>query len=211
MEADYTEISKIVLLAVNKFTDRGFFDYFAIILPSLITIIALLQSVYFYRQSTSLQSKQYIAEKELTRFYDALDCFFSFSDKAGLFFSLKKYEYSRIANKKQIENSFRAKIDDANSSVTDSFKDVEKTIFILHSIGLDELADEVNVYKTSIVSFRSTVINYESSGTYEGYQISELEFSKVIEAMATSFKEWRSSLLIKIHSAQELLLTNRLR
>ena len=206
---DYVKLNNIVINIVDKITDKGFFDYFAIILPSIITIIALLQSVYFYRKSVAHESRQLVAERELSRIYEAVDCFFRFSDISGLFFSLKKYEFIRKHNNEVLEDSFIQKIDTTSSDVTNSFSDVERAIFILESMGFVNLAQDVARYKDSIVSFRSEVISYQKLGTYSGVIMDEMEFSKVVKAMAMSYKKTKSRILIDIYDCQESLLMKR--
>ncbi|CAK2045825.1 HEPN AbiU2-like domain-containing protein [Vibrio crassostreae] len=206
---DYIELNNIVVNAIDSFTKKGFFDYFSVILPSVITIIALLQSVYFYRKSVDHESRQLVAERELSRIYEAVDCFFKFSDISGLFFSLKKYEFIRKHNNESLEENFVKKIETTSNDVTNSFTDIERAIFILQSMGFLDLSQDVMRYKDSVVSFRSELISYQKKGTYGGVSMDEMQFAKIIETMAMSYKDAKSKILIEIYDCQESLLTKR--
>lgn len=210
LNIDSEKLENIVSNAIAQLSDKGFYDYFTIIVPSLLTIAVIIQSIYFFKKSNEQHSRQFIAEKELERVYEATDCFFKFCDSSGLYFSLEKYKHRRLSEALSIDTDFAQKISQANIDVTLSFTHIKRAIFILHSLGFSDLARDLAKYENSVINLRRNIIEFETKGTFESNSITHAEIAELLELVCDVYDETKVSLLVQIHSCQETLLKGRL-
>ncbi|USD52378.1 hypothetical protein J4N37_24905 [Vibrio sp. SCSIO 43153] len=206
LNIDHEKLEQIISNAIAQLSDKGFYDYFTVVVPSLLTIAVIIQSIYFFKKTNQQHSKQFVAEKELERVYEAIDCFFRFCDSSGLYFSLEKYKHRRLSEKSIIDESFANKITKANLEVTSSFTYIKRAVFILHSLGFSDLAHHLTRYESSVINLRRNIIEFEKNATFEGYPITHDGLADLLETVCDIYDEIRISLLVEIHGCQEKLL-----
>ncbi|TMX64589.1 hypothetical protein [Vibrio rotiferianus] len=145
------EIKSIIELVKEK----NWLDYLVLYAPSAVALASLALTGYMFKNQNKKNIDEALVRDDIARLYQAADHFFEFSDAAGLFLSIKKYHYHRIANDKLIDDEFEERLKINSKALAESFSKLHQSTFMLSSLGFKELADKIEKHSRKVVSLRA--------------------------------------------------------
>ncbi len=149
----YTEIEKLIEIV----TDKGVFDYVSLIVSSLVTLIAVGMSYFFFKNHSKQITNEKVIEKEVEKLYEAVDCLFEFCNAVDLYLSMKEKSLERLKSGKSIDGSFKDKVDAATDGVFSNFRNAHKASFILRALGELETSSKVDMYRSDAIQLRKEI------------------------------------------------------
>lgn len=146
----FEQMKELIAIA----TDKGTFDYYSIGVSSLVTLIAVGMSYFFFSKHAVQVINEKVIEKEVEKLYEAVDSFFKFSDAAGLSFSLHEKMFGMLVAKKTPPDDFMDKFDAALNGVFDNIREIRKASFLLRALGENDVAIEIDTYREEAIKLR---------------------------------------------------------
>lgn len=185
MELNYNQIQDLIILATSK----NWYDYLSLIFNVLISLCAIILTYAVFLKTPKQNRRLKIQEKEIELLYLAFDNFQIFTDTINLYLSNKHRRYSKLQNKKQLEDTFLEKDKASTEKVYNSFVNFNLAVDILRSIGDIETARQVQDYKELAVESRSYIFSYELK-----------ENNDTLENLVEKIKEYKNCLTLKKNS-----------
>lgn len=145
------------LLLVEKATEKSYFDYIALVVSSVVTLIAVGMSYFFFKNHSNQVTNEKVIEKEVDKLYEAVDCLFEFCNAVDLYFSMKEKSLSRLHKGEAIDSSFEKKVDEATDGVFVSFRHAHKASFILRALGEREVSSKIDIYRSNAIQLRKEI------------------------------------------------------
>lgn len=149
------EIKSIIELVKEK----TWLDYLVLYAPSTVALASLALTGYMFNNQNKKNINEALVRDDIARLYQAADHFFEFSDAAGLFISIKKYHYHRIANDKPIDEEFEERLKTNSKALAESFSKLHQSTFMLSSLGFKDLADKIEKHSRKVVLLRAKTFN----------------------------------------------------
>lgn len=188
--------------------DKNCLDYLLLYAPSIVALGSLVLTGYIYKNQNKNNIKESIIRDDISRLYLAADYFFEFSDAAGLFLSIKKYHYHRLANNKIIDDEFKERLELNSKALADSFTKLHHATFILSSLGFEELAEKIEKHSRQVVSLRAKT--YDVAEKLEKNRITKLMIAKLekeFEREQKKLAEEKDMYIQEIIASKNLLLS----
>lgn len=160
----YENMKQLVEIATGK----GTFDYLSIVLSSVVTLIAVGMSYFFFQNHAKQVTNEKVIEKEVEKLYEAVDCLFEFSNAADLYLSMKEKSLNRRISGIPIDGDFKDKVENATEEVFKNFRHVHKSSFILRALGESEASAKVDMYRSCMISFRKDIYKIEMNADKNG-------------------------------------------
>ena len=149
----YDQLLKLVEAA----TEKSVFDYVTLLVSSVVTLLAVGMSYFFFKNHSNQVTNEKVIEKEVEKLYEAVDCLFEFCNSVNLYLSMKEKSLLRLQNDEVIDGSFKIKVDDATDGVFTSFKHAHKTAFILRALGELDTSLKVDTYRSDATQLRREI------------------------------------------------------
>lgn len=148
----YDQLKELVILA----TTHSAFDYLSIILSSVVTLLAVGMSYFFFKKHAVQVTNEKVIEKDVEKLYEAVDCIFRYSDSVGLYLSLKKKQYLQIVDgqSERLAKDFLDKVVKAQEAMYAQFSCIHKASFILRALGEKETSLLIDSYREGSVALR---------------------------------------------------------
>jgi hypothetical protein len=135
-------------------TKKDFFDYISILIP----LIAVWMTYLIFQKHYLQIINEKVIEKDVEKLYEAVDCFFDFSDAVGLFFSMYEKKIGIILSAKNIDATFEEKLQCAKDDFYLNLRKVNKAIFLLRALGRRDEAVQVDSYRKGVVLIRKELL-----------------------------------------------------
>jgi hypothetical protein len=142
---------------VKSIPTKDIWDYLLVFIPAFTPAIALvLGFVYFKKQH--IQSRDIkLIEKDVDRLYNSADLFFDYADSIGLFYSMTRIKLEHLLTGDAVPESVESKTRAAANDVYAKFSAIHKSVFLLRSIGENDVATLVENYRIATIEFRKDI------------------------------------------------------
>lgn len=156
----YDQLKELVELA----TTHSAFDYLSIVLSSVVTLLAVGMSYFFFKKHAVQVTNEKVIEKDVEKLYEAVDCIFRYSDSVGLYLSLKEKQYAWIVDGQAIRltTDFLDKVEKAQETMYVQFSCIHKASFILRALGENETSHLIDSYREGSVALRKEFYSLDS-------------------------------------------------
>ncbi|TCV59537.1 hypothetical protein EDB74_111162 [Vibrio crassostreae] len=162
---------------IDLVKEKNWLDYMVLYAPSAVALGSIILTGYIFKNQNKKNINESLIRDDISRLYQAADHFFEFSDAAGLFLSIKKYHYHRIANNKPIDDEFKQRLEMNSKALADSFAKLHKATFMLSSLGFKELADKLETHSKQVVSLRAKT--FDIADKIDKKKVSQLQIAKL--------------------------------
>lgn len=146
----FEQIKELIEIA----TAKGFVDYVSMALP----LVAVVVTYFIFKKHAVKIINEKVIEKEVEKLYEAVDCFFDYSDAASLSFSMHEKKIGIVLGGKNIDSTFDDKFKDATDAVYDNFRQVKKSSFLLRALGEEKVAIKIDSYWEQTVLLRKALL-----------------------------------------------------
>lgn len=157
--------------------EKSWLDYLALYAPSVVALSSIVLTGYMFKNQNKKNINESLVRDDIVRLYKAADYFFEFSDAAGLFLSIKKYHYHRIANNKPVDDEFKQRLNVNSKALADSFAKLHRATFMLSSLGFKNLADKLENHSKKVVKLRAKT--FDIADEMDKKTISQMQFVKL--------------------------------
>lgn len=175
----FEQVKELIEIA----TAKGFFDYISIALP----LVAVLVTYFIFKKHAVQIINEKVIEKEVEKLYEAVECFFDYSDAVGLYFSMYEKKIGIILGGQNIDSTFNDKLVIATDAVYDNFRQVKKSSFLLRALGEKGVAIKIDSYWEQTVHIRKALFflmkKYEENKNIAPLKDFTLDFSAKISAL----------------------------
>lgn len=207
--ADLTTESYKIVLEIAK--DKNWLDYLALYAPSIVALGSIVLTGYIYKNQNKNNIKESIIRDDISRLYLAADYFFEFSDAAGLFISIKKYHYHRIANDQPIDEEFEERLRINSKALADSFSKLHHSTFMLSSLGFKDLADKIEKHSRKVVLLRAKTFNVAEKLEKQAItKIAIVKLEKEFEREQKKLASEKDEYVQEIIASKKLLLSRKI-
>lgn len=148
-EISFAQIKELIGFA----TDHDYFDWISLAIP----LIAVVLGYKVINHAVQVINEKVI-EKEVGILFEAVNCFFEYTDAVGLYFSMTEKKIDNIVNQKQPDSDFEKKEKDATDAVYNKHRDVRKTSFLLRALDQKTIADQIDTYREATINLRKELI-----------------------------------------------------
>lgn len=153
----YEQLLKLIEIA----TEKSLFDFVALVVSSLVTLLAVGMSYFFFKNHASQVTNEKVIEKEVEKLYEAVDCLFEFCNSTDLYFSMKEKSLLKMKNGEAIDGGFKNKVDDATDDVFAKFRYVHKAAFITRALGEFNTSSKIDIYRSEVIQLRKDIYAVE--------------------------------------------------
>lgn len=162
---------------IDLVKEKNWLDYMVLYAPSAVALGSIILTGYIFKNQNKKNINESLIRDDIARLYQAADHFFEFSDAAGLFLSIKKYHYHRIASNKPIDDEFKQRLEVNSKALADSFAKLHQATFMLSSLGFKELADKLEAHSKQVVSLRAKT--FDIADKIDKKKVSQLQIAKL--------------------------------
>lgn len=202
---------EFVAEVVKALPKKDFWDYIPTYIAACTPAFALLLSYLFFKKQ-HIQSKNIkLIEKDVERLYNSADLFFEYADSVGLFFSMTRIKLEHLLNEAGVPKSIEDKTQKAANDVYDNFSAIHKSVFLLRSIGENDVAMLVDKYRQETIDFRKE-LNFIAKWDIEEKQLPtqfSLEMVDKIKVMQKQFGKEKEICLDEIAKCKKSLAIDK--
>lgn len=180
------QITVIKALLEETF-QAGFYEYFSLTVSSVVTLVAVGMSYFFFKNHARQVKNEKVIEKEVEKLYEAVDSLFIFTNASDRFFSMKRRYYLRLLEGNELADGLLTKTQQATDNVYDNFPHAHKAAFILRALGETDVSELVEKYRRDMVEARTRIIEAE-----EAYDQSE--DTAILNALIKDIEQIREKL-----------------
>jgi hypothetical protein len=154
----YEVTPEFVAEVVKAIPKKEFWEYILLTISALTPICVLIFS-YLVFKTQHIQSKNIkLIEKDIERLYNSADLFFDYADSVGLFYSMTRIKSKYLLDGIEVPSTVEEKTKKAGDDVYNNFGSIHKSIFLLRSIGENDVATLVENYRKETIEFRKEII-----------------------------------------------------
>lgn len=192
-----------ISLLIDQAGRKSLFDYIALLGQTIIPLAAMALSYKSIKSHARNIATEKVLEKEINRLYQSADCFFEYSDKANLYFSLSIRKITTKDIAKDEITSFEKKLQDASDAMYESITAIKKSIFMLNSLEESELAKKIDKFREESIKLRKKIL--DSNDSQKNSPANKAQFLSIITNEKEKLYQLREEILSEVSQANKRL------